>query len=161
MAERIITADEARALREAATPGPWRDDTFGQVIGQHNVSILRYDEEDGFGCVARQADGRLIVAAPDLAWTVEQLTAERDRLARMLAVERGDASQAPEGWTAHYAGDMWTRTVSGRTVWIHRFAPDGVSLWEMRGVRRDDPRHRAWATALEAMEAIDAEVFRG
>lgn len=37
----------------------------------------------------------------------EKLEAERDRLARTLAVERGDESQAPEGWRSPIGDWYW------------------------------------------------------
>jgi len=84
---------------------------------------------------------------------VVALLAERDRLARVLAVERGDESQAPEGWERY--GDGWRRSAAAAV--IQRFGGSSTPYrWERRGVRFDDPRHQEWPTALEAMEAIDA-----
>jgi len=57
MTHRIITAEEARALREAATPGPW-----GVTRQPHGWDVC------------------LVAAAPDLAATVEALYAEVERL---------------------------------------------------------------------------------
>jgi hypothetical protein len=71
MTPRIITADEARVLREAATPGPWRVE--GSSPSDFRLSIPR------IGDVTRQ-DGLLAAAAPDLAATVEALHAEVARL---------------------------------------------------------------------------------
>jgi hypothetical protein len=58
MTHRIITAEEARTLREAATPGPW-----GVTHMPHGWDF----------CLVR--------AAPDLAATVEALHAEVERAA--------------------------------------------------------------------------------
>jgi hypothetical protein len=57
MTHRLITAEEARALREAATPGPWG---------------VRHKPHGWDFC--------LVAAAPDLAATVEALHAEVERL---------------------------------------------------------------------------------
>lgn len=179
MAERIITAAEARALLAAARRiGDWYqviepdgDDDNGPDGGDYPTRHVYCEGEPVADCdtaavAAAVASMPRVVAALERMeerrdhW-IEAATlarGERDRLARVLAVERGDALRAPEGWTANYAGDMWTRTVSGRAVWIQRFSPHGVSMWELRGIRRDDPAHREWPTALEAMEAIDAGV---
>lgn len=58
-----ISADEARRLREAATPGPWKFAFTGK----------RGDEGICF-------DFALIAAAPDLAAEVERLSADNERL---------------------------------------------------------------------------------
>lgn len=89
MSERIISAEEARRLRDAATQGPWeaspaRDD--GAAPCPWNVQpdrrgcnltvdVWGYPYSDRIRC-----DAELIAAAPDLAYTVEHLTTERDAL---------------------------------------------------------------------------------
>lgn len=93
--------------------------------------------------------------ARDLADEVLRLTPllanAEDRIARLervLAVEQGDESQAPEGWRP--------QTVIG-TEWAH----EGRSLLVMRGFRwcwyddKDDDKRGIASTALEAMEAAD------
>ena len=79
------------------------------------------------------------------------------RLARILVVERGDWREVPPGWEPRGA-DMWVRGTSpGRPV-IQRWHRDGApTMWTRRG-EIDGQR---WPTALDAMEAIDAEVTRG
>jgi hypothetical protein len=72
----LITAEEARTLREAATPGPWSSlpltvDLIGPVL----VGLRPL----------RDGDSDLLVAAPDLAATVEALHAEVERLRALLA----------------------------------------------------------------------------
>ena len=82
----------------------------------------------------------------------EEMRAERDRLARILAVERGDESQAPSGWKLDYARGVWRhgrRSSCGKvhcvgSAWT--FFPD---LLEQPALAYDAP------TALEAMEAAD------
>jgi hypothetical protein len=82
MTHRIITAEDARTLREAATPGPWRDrdDTV-----EADAAPLDGVEDDGSGwtvCeyITHTPDAALIAAAPGLAATVEALHAEVERL---------------------------------------------------------------------------------
>jgi hypothetical protein len=90
------------------------------------------------------------------AETIAKLTAERDRLARILAVERGDVSAAPEGWERFNGSrDQWVKANS-RSVW----RADGRALaarwsWECLGERDDESERGACNTALEAMEAAD------
>ncbi len=67
MTHRTITAEEARTLREAATPGPWG---------------VRHKPHGWDFC--------LVAAAPDLAATVEALHAEVERL--RAAYERLEAA---------------------------------------------------------------------
>jgi len=100
-------------------------------------------------------------AALDL---IETLKAQRDRLARILAVERGDESAAPEGWERN--GDGWTKWGGLLGPHIHvrreRYQPD-VWSWSSqsrasgpsRPLRWDGPAMRV-GSALEAMEAADA-----
>jgi hypothetical protein len=81
-APRIVPADEARVLREAATPGPWHDrDSAVEADSAPRDGV----EDDGSGwtvCeyVTHTPDAALIAAAPDLAATVEALHAEVERL---------------------------------------------------------------------------------
>ena len=100
-------------------------------------------------------------AALDL---IETLKAQRDRLARILTVERGDESAAPEGWERN--GDGWTKWGGLLGPHIHvrreRYQPD-VWSWSSqsrasgpsRPLRWDGPAMRV-GSALEAMEAADA-----
>lgn len=179
----IITAEEVRVLREAATPGPWwaMADPHGEVhsaagfvVGDHNA-----------------ADAALCATAPRLARTVERLHAElaaiqalsnapkptaletvrdllteserlldlavaaqveagerADRLARVLAVERGDESAAPDRWSRDLVGD-WTYAHSVADLEVER--RDGEWALFVGGVFR-----AVFSFALEAMEAVDA-----
>lgn len=81
----------------------------------------------------------------------EQLAADYLRALRILAVGRGDESQAPKGWEVN--GGMW---------WKRAENMDVVAV-----LMRRTPRDWAWVvfdgkalgyqpTALEAMEAADA-----
>lgn len=103
---------------------------------------------------AREGDVAIMESAPTLAddvitlaARVEVLTIERDRLARILAVERGDASAAPEGWHLFESG-FWVR----QGAHVER-STDGWCLYGISG-RAGYTAHRA--SALEAMEAADA-----
>jgi hypothetical protein len=85
----------------------------------------------------------------------ERLTAERDRLARVLAVERGDATAAPEGWSGPY-NDWYRGNDDGTglfctTCWTGR----GRHKWAVY-VDGELVADGVAATALEAMEAADA-----
>lgn len=84
-----------------------------------------------------------------------KLLEERDRLARILAVERGGESQAPEGWSCGPSGwcvrgpdgqdvSMIAREETNRP-WVWWSHPDG-----------GEQREGTAPSALEAMEAADA-----
>ena len=83
MTPRIITADEAKALLNGTSPGPWYDAGYRdrRLDGPH----IRDDAED---CVAvvtidnpqRDNDRHLLAAAPDLAATIVAQAAEIDAL---------------------------------------------------------------------------------
>jgi hypothetical protein len=92
--------------------------------------------------------------AVDRLRRIAEMTAERDRLARILAVERGDESAAPEGWrfdagSVHEGTlDGWRRDASGSTVDVVR---------ERAGSWSPPPWiDGRYPTALEAMDAADA-----
>ena len=81
--------------------------------------------------------------------------AKADRLARILAVERGDASAAPSGWERYQtpAGDYGWRRGAETVV---RCDDDSPTLWSWSP---DGSVYRAsicGETALEAIEAADA-----
>ena len=98
MSERIYTAAEARALREAATPGPWFTSGDCQTGGldyltvevpigpTENVSAAVLASIRRYGRHKNMAEGNaaILAAAPDLCLTVEALEAERDRLRAAL-----------------------------------------------------------------------------
>ena len=103
-APRIITADEARVLREAATPGPWRVTDYDTVApsigcGGWDIAVVHGDDDgrpwdaDDSEPVAPLplSDAALIAAAPDLAATVEALHAEVARLTALVEDQRWDA----------------------------------------------------------------------
>lgn len=84
MSPRIITADEARVLREAATPGPWHVGRSAlcdcwrrcvNVYADQGEDVTRPCRSD-----VSEGDAPLLAAAPDLAATVEALHAEVARL---------------------------------------------------------------------------------
>ncbi len=100
-----VTAEEARGLLEAATPGPWSS----RVAGMSD-RVLAEPDEDGYTIVCAQPGGRrgawgynaaLIAAAPDLAATVVALEAdlaalriEHEAHAVLLSLARRDRDEA-------------------------------------------------------------------
>ena len=87
----------------------------------------------------------------------DALRAERDRLARILAVERGDESAAPEGWTMTRPG-RWSHPYTDDAHACVYLLDTGPNQWGWYVSAPDAGRnHSASApTALEAMEAADA-----
>jgi len=113
MTPRIITADEARVLREAATPGPWRVTDYDTVApsigcGGWDIAVVHGDDDgrpwdaDDSEPVAPLplSDAALIAAAPDLAATVEAPHAEVARLRALVreAYREGFAASDEMGW---------------------------------------------------------------
>jgi hypothetical protein len=100
MTHRIITAEEARALVQAATPGPWTwiergphavgiDAPSGErrldYVTWESLAVVHGSEDDpraGLDVARRNAD--LICAAHDLAQTVVDLHAEVKSLRVLL-----------------------------------------------------------------------------
>jgi len=94
---------------------------------------------------------------------------ERDRLQRVLAVERGDESQAPEGWTLEhdYEDSRWTKGESYNfedepwaIVWP---SLGGPVRWEAHTADYAQNAEGEASSALDALEAADAalEGFHG
>jgi hypothetical protein len=153
VAHHAARADRAEA--EVAALRAQLDEAMAKLAAVE-AELRRLPGRDGDALAAAAAEracaAMLVDAATRALEGAAHVAAERDRLARALAVELGDQTQAPAGWRGPYGtwardGELIQRFVSGSTV-----------RWERRGIRRDDPRHREWSTALEAMEAIDAEV---
>jgi len=88
---------------------------------------------------------------------LEAVEAERDRLARILAVERGDESAAPKGWTMTRPG-RWSHPYTDDAHACVYLLDAGPNQWGWYVSAPDASRnHSASApTALEAMEAADA-----
>ena len=86
----------------------------------------------------------------------DEARAERDRLARILAVERGDESQAPEGWSRMEHVSGWRRRDRHGRGWTVRYERLGddwhTACLYLDGIRVGDEH----PTAIEAMEAADA-----
>jgi len=115
-------------------------------------------EQDGDAPGNRELRGNLVKRVreqiQEAVARADRTERERDRLARILAVERGDEGQAPEGWSCGPAG--WcVRGTDGQDVaivsredtdapWVWWSYPDGGE--ELEGTA---------PSALEAMEAAD------
>jgi len=130
MDTRIYDADEAEALAEAATQGPWRWRSFpgdacdaiwsGPDEGEGAVCVLSlgYAEpyEEYYGEVYTAADADLLAAAPDLARSVAHharraasLEAEVARLRAIIAAERGIAAPNRVTGRESAAQEAWDR----------------------------------------------------
>jgi len=108
MTHRIITAEEARALREAATPGPWHVGRSALCDCWRPCANVYADQGEDVTrpCRSEVSDGDapLLAAAPDLAATVEALhaeveraaSAERARIVALLA-EMAEATRGLDG----------------------------------------------------------------
>ena len=164
----------ARALRDAATPGPW------SIVGGHNDFWIMHPDGgsdhgwptgpkvmdiDTWTPCPSGADARLIEAAPDLVTLAEDLAAtleraeeERDRLAaelaearRVLAAERGVGGAPSDAWRyqQHHRNDMGAWHRGGATVkkWGR-----GSASWLLT-MGTAGTGHE---TAREAMQAADA-----
>ena len=86
-----------------------------------------------------------------LCEALQRVVAERDRLARVLAVEQGDASQAPPGWRRDMHG-AWRRK-----GWV--VAPYHRPGW--RVMQGSWPPVAFCDSAIEAMTAADAMAAAG
>jgi hypothetical protein len=99
----------------------------------------------------REPSGHLFAGVEALRAEVASLTAERDRLARILAVERGDATAAPAGWRRD-VNHQWYRNDGRHCLTVYEWG--GVYTWELStaatGTYVCNGRKKY---ALEAMEA--------
>jgi hypothetical protein len=159
MTPRIITADEARVLREAATPGPWRVTDYDTVApsigcGGWDIAVVHGDDDgrpwdaDDSEPVAPLplSDAALIAAAPDLAATVEALHAEVARL--RASMQRISGVVAAVAGVLDYAHETATREdidFDDMVVSKLVFAIEPYS-------------HGGWKKKAEALRAMLAEV---
>jgi hypothetical protein len=100
--------------------------------------------------LARLAEGPAAYGPHDveaLCEALQRVVAERDRLARVLAVEQGDKSQVPDGWR-HGTYFMWVRGQFAITP-----SPLRSGLWDLV---RSYTRIGSYPSLFDAMEAADA-----
>jgi hypothetical protein len=150
MTRRIITADEARVLREAATPGPWHVGRSAlcdclrpcmNVYAEHGEDVTRPCRSD-----VSEGDAPLLAAAPDLAATVEALHAEVARL--RASMQRISGVVAAVAGVLDYAHETATREdidFDDMVVSKLVFAIEPYS-------------HGGWKKKAEALRAMLAEV---
>ena len=96
------------------------------------------------------------IACGMLTDALEEVRAERDRLARTLACERGE--WAPKGWTCAEVGtpDQWTRPWGEERTALVRRVRGRRWRWQTSGW---EPATVGYApTALDAIEAADAAI---
>lgn len=69
-----ITPDQARALLDGATPGPW---TMHRYVPEDFIRVTGEDLKDiAANGVVEDGDARIIAAAPDLAQTIAGMNEE-------------------------------------------------------------------------------------
>jgi hypothetical protein len=145
------TTEELVALLEGTTPGPWTQGSgwIGRLEPEFECLISYGHCADDVGT---DADAELMALAPTLAREVLRLRAEQARLRRILAVGRGDANAAPEGWSSLRQDHLlvWYRTAGGERLRVE----DCLSAW--RWEHKYSLKWGTAPTALEAMEAADA-----
>ena len=100
-----ITATQARALREAATPGPWRrpaaTSTYVHAADCVVHSMLADGEREMRDSQPRWvADANLIAAAPDLCLAVEALEADLRWQDERHGTRAEQEANDPESWPA-------------------------------------------------------------
>lgn len=85
---------------------------------------------------------------------VEAARSERDRLRRILAVERGDQGAAPEGWH-RVSARRWGRESRRYCSAVDRFEGAGKTEWRFHFGTTPPGPMGPYPSALEAMEAAD------
>jgi hypothetical protein len=101
----------------------------------------------------------------DLLWragaALEAQHGELARLRHVAAIERGDSRAAPpDGWVrgrARTGSSAWWRLVDDFDWCVWQHAPGEWRVWSGALTRLDHPQLTR-ATALEAMEAVDAHL---
>jgi len=171
MGEKTMTADEIRALLPDIGVG--EAEYLSAVVAAGEARR----ERDALRAKAADLDARLCALADnyveerreaarykaraerDLGEVANRLQAaheERDRLARILAVERGDESQAPEGWAMTDSGSWRARSQTYRIVCrTHAIGERGQPLraWEAWVAGK---RVGVYPFALEAIDAANS-----
>lgn len=82
-----MNGNEAKALLDAATPGPWdlvtcgfRGRSVGYTVSQQSSGRDIFEGPEGEQAICDAGDAALIAAAPDLAAAIIELEAEVERL---------------------------------------------------------------------------------
>ena len=154
--------DEARAGRAAALDrsltNACRAEWAERLVGELGVifALVPMDEDKAIRQLSADPRGRqaLLARAREVEATSRSALAKVARLTRILAVERGDQTQAPVGWLGDH-GVWWRNRERGaplRVMLLPKTDYRLLTCWESPG------DERTWPTALEAMEAFDAEV---
>lgn len=135
-----ITIEEVRALREAATPGPW-DEPCGCVVTSADGAFISDSFCDAMGDYAAEREGNaaLIAAAPRIADLVIAQAEEIERLRPIVDDLRAlvrEVDRPPGGM---------------RVPWFHDLAgaarvPSVVS-WARRAISALDTRDPRWEAA--------------
>ena len=129
-----------------------------RLVGELGVifALVPMDEDKAIRQLSADPRGRqaLLARAREVEATSRSALAKVARLTRILAVERGDQTQAPVGWLGDH-GVWWRNRERGaplRVMLLPKTDYRLLTCWESPG------DERTWPTALEAMEAFDAEV---
>ena len=136
----VMTAERAEVERLTAQVAD---------IARHVACLQDGDPAEAWGADLAEPDGAAILLRV-IVGRSERLA----RLTRILAVERGDQTQAPVGWLGDH-GVWWRNRERGaplRVMLLPKTDYRLLTCWESPG------DERTWPTALEAMEAFDAEV---
>lgn len=145
MTTRWITADEAKALLDAATPGPWDDERIGrggdgracshehQICNREGVAVAIVTHD---GSPGARANDRMIAATPDLAASIIMQQKRYDEAIETLAETARDVVKMRDQRDAQRAA-------------IRKF----LGVIDRLAVR-DDASHAARAEYTEALEGL-------
>ncbi len=157
MTRRIITADEARVLREAATPGPWLCWSDAEVSTTPSGA-----PDDGGDIVAMTysaTNNAIIAAAPDLAATVEALHAE---VARLQDRDAAYWSGYADGYGGGHTADTIRATVEALHAEVARLRAlvreayrEGFAASDEMGWHSDDSASETRWLASAARAALE------
>lgn len=146
MSARIYAAAEARAMLDAATPGPWRRQRRAVLAGDEVVAVLDDDRtnhydlmiDDGCGCEREAcprcyptlvADADLCAAAPDLAASVAHWQAKVIEAAEagLRAVRERDEERVRIGDELRAAREALAAAARGRAFICEECQGEGLA----------------------------------
>ena len=126
-----MTNDEIDALLADTTPGPW--DCTGCLFPDDSLGGVYY-RLHAEGMDARQANARLIAAAPTLATALRQLQAERDTLkARVEALEEAQWYYLGDDCSSDQCRLNIDECISEDFEWANK--PEGDHVLQISGAR--------------------------
>ena len=160
-----LTDEAVKALRDGATPGPWRADgpPYNRIVWSSNENRICFmAHTNGLDDARDNSTSNLVAAAPDLARALldaraELAQARADAQAAVALVVERCAEVVPQGWCEPETSNTIMDVELGMAIQavIRRLAPiDGLALVREMRAERDEAYVRGMAAGQQALAQI-------